>query len=125
MTVRVDVEADGPLWNGRAIFMLARTTDDVERDAARHAEDLVQARLHTVLRRPTGHYQSTVHVVYASDPYVDGEGTVYGRWLEGTGSRNATTRFKGYHTFRLMGQRAERDAGPIADRHIDRLARMI
>jgi hypothetical protein len=39
----------------------------------------------------------------------------YGPWLEGTGSRNQTTRFKGYHGYRLAAQELEAEAGVIAD----------
>jgi hypothetical protein len=121
----IDVRASGPMTNGRSLVMLAGTERDIELDAARHTEHLVQARLSRVLQNPTGRFQSTVHVVHSADPYVDGEGTVYGRWLEGVGSRNRTTRFKGYYTFRIVAQQAERDSGGIAERHTDMLARRL
>jgi hypothetical protein len=35
---------------------------------------------------------------------------VYGPWLEGTGSRNETTRFKGYHGMRLASELLEATA---------------
>lgn len=125
MSLKVEVNASGPLYNGRATPMLLDSAGDIELDVARKTERLVQARLSQVLQHPTGRYQSTIHVVHTADTYVDGEGTVYGRWLEGVGSRNRTTRFKGYYTFRIVGQRAERQAGPIADRHLDRLTRRL
>jgi hypothetical protein len=41
---------------------------------------------------------------------------VYGPWLEGVGSRNApTTRFPGYHTFQLVSQKIDGEAGSLAE----------
>ena len=40
---------------------------------------------------------------------------MYGPWLEGTGSRNQSTRFKGYHGFRLAAQELDAEAEGIAD----------
>lgn len=40
----------------------------------------------------------------------------YGPWLEGTGSRNSTTRFKGYGSFRLAGQELDAVAASIVDK---------
>lgn len=96
-----------------------------EVDTAQDAERRVHARLGRVLQHPTGRYQSTVDVVHAADPYVDGEGTVYGRWLEGESSRNAETRFKGYATFRRVALDVERGSGDIMDRRLERWARSV
>ena len=40
---------------------------------------------------------------------------IYGYWLEGIGSRNKTTRFKGYKTYRFMVQKIDDRAGVIAE----------
>ena len=40
----------------------------------------------------------------AVETIVTSGNAMYGPWLEGTGSRNATTRFKGYHGYRLASQ---------------------
>jgi len=39
---------------------------------------------------------------------------VYGGWLEGISSRNKTTRFKGYHAFRVMKEQLNRDKYDLA-----------
>jgi hypothetical protein len=57
---------------------------------------------------------------------VDDGGIVYGPWLEGVGSRNATTRFKGYRMWRRTAQQmqrggAEKIAQPIVDRAVREL----
>ena len=43
-------------------------------------------------------------------------GAVYGPWLEGVGSRNATTRFKGYWAFRKATSALDHAIEEIGDR---------
>lgn len=53
-------------------------------------------------------------VVGPDETVVTTENATYGPWLEGTGSRNATTRFKGYHSFRMAAQTLNGMAEDIA-----------
>jgi hypothetical protein len=46
---------------------------------------------------------------------------VYGPWLEGTSKRNRSTRFKGYHLWRLTRQRVQERAPEIAQAKIPEL----
>lgn len=124
--IEIKVKTRGPLFDRRGPMMVRRTIEDIEEDVGEHAAVLVHRRLNKVLKNPTGRFQSTIRSRHGhGGTFVDGEGTVYGRWLEGVTSRNATTRFKGYHTFRIVAQQVDRDAENIADRHIDRLARRL
>src|SRR5690242_17676851 len=43
------------------------------------------------------------------------KGEVWWPWLEGTSSRNRTTRFKGYHTFRDTARGLDDEAGRVAE----------
>lgn len=86
----------------------------------------VHRELGRVLQHPTGYYESRVVADLTSHPpAVHDSGVVYGPWLEGIGSRNATTRFKGYHTFRRIAQRMNGQVvsvvGPIMSRAVSRL----
>jgi KDO2-lipid IV(A) lauroyltransferase len=56
-----------------------------------------------------------MRVVSEGETVVTSDLATYGPWLEGTGSRNLTTRFKGYHTFRLVSQQVDEEAGPVAE----------
>lgn len=125
MPVDVRVRYSGPMFDNTGMRLLRDTNDDIEDDVVELAERLINARLPQVLRNPTGRFQSTIHIVHTADPYVDGEGTIYGRWLEGEGSRNRTTRFKGYHTFRIVAQMTDHAAGPVAEREIAHMARRL
>jgi hypothetical protein len=95
----------GPLFDGRAKQATFEMCLDIERTGADEAERLVLGRLAQVLQNPTGYYESRI----TTEPSAEGavvtdQGVVYGPWLEGIGSRNKDTRFKGYATFRRVGQ---------------------
>jgi hypothetical protein len=124
--IKVEVKARGPMTNQLGTIMLRNTTDDIEDEVGERANLLIHQRLQRVLQNPTGRFEATVMAVRSSgDVVVDGEGTIYGRWLEGVSTRNASTRFKGYATFRRTSQVVDKDAKPIADRQLDRLARRL
>lgn len=54
---------------------------------------------------------------------VHDSGIVYGPWLEGEGSRNLTTPFKGYRTFRKVAQQIDRKAPELLLQETRRYAR--
>lgn len=115
------VHVSGPLFDGRAMLALDNACDQAQENIARRGADIVRVELHRVLRNPTGYYESNVQAERhgASDQVTD-RGVVYGPWLEGTGSRNRTTRFKGYSTFRRVTPVLQRIAGPIVVEYIAR-----
>lgn len=101
-------------------------THAAERDVADEVYDTVQGNMHASFRAPTGRYWNRVHIERGDGGHVvtDG-GVVYGPWLEGVGSRNNTTRFKGYSSFRRATQRIDGRADEIAERTLPPyLARM-
>lgn len=124
--VEIDVKVRGPFADTRATRWLMDTADDAEEEVGERASALIHARLRGVLQHPTGRYESTVRAVRKTgDMVVDGEGTVYGRWLEGTSTRNDSTRFKGYVTFRIVGAQTDREAEPITERQVRQLGRRL
>jgi len=54
----------------------------------------------------------------AHETVVTTELAMYGPWLEGTGSRNLTTRFKGYWGFRRAAVRLDAEAEAIAEKAV-------
>jgi hypothetical protein len=131
-----NVTLSGPLFDGTAARAARDGTTAARKALARHGQLLAQTRLFSHIREhTTGKAISTVtttdhSVVYQTGKYsmpvlVDDELTdivittslaTYGPWLEGTGSRNVTTRFKGYHSFRQAGDDLELAAEAVADR---------
>jgi len=111
-----EVTTTGPLFDGRAEAALKKYVKDVEKKVADKAEEKIQQRLPQVIRHYTGRYSSSIH--QTSDDggtAVTDMPIVYGPWLEGVGSKNRTTRFKGYHTFRIVGQEVDAEAEQIAN----------
>lgn len=105
----------GPMFNGKTAVAMHTYADQVGYKVATYAEDQIQQRLGQVLQHPTGYYQSKVTVERAGSGYrVSDQGVVYGPWLEGVSSRNQSTRFKGYQTFRRTKALVDRKAPQIA-----------
>jgi hypothetical protein len=110
----VEVSMHGPVFNGQALAAMRDFERAAVADVADYGVEAVRENLHGVLKHPTGRYSSTIHAQKAALNAEILDGTVYGPWLEGVGSRNATTRFKGYHTFRKTTQKVQEQAGEIA-----------
>jgi hypothetical protein len=71
--------------------------------------------LQRVIRNPTPYYWTRIVVNRAVQARtVSDSRVVYGGWLEGVSRRNRTTRFKGYHTFRLIKQQINKEKARIA-----------
>lgn len=99
----------GALTRGDASSVMAGFGADLAEPVAHQAYAEVHLNLDQSLRNPTPIYETTI-VVDRSVPDFrvhDQDRMVYGPWLEGTGSRNATTRFKGYWSFRRAVQQVE------------------
>ena len=89
---------------------------NVTENVADYGEEMVRAGT-SIFRHPTGAYESRINTRFMGDrAEVNDHNSVYGPWLEGTGSRNRTTRFKGYHFWRKAGQQVEARATEIAER---------
>ena len=114
----------GPLFNGMARRAADDFADAWEEEMAEYALDHIRRTYHTPFRHPTGYYESHVRITNASlGPKVwDGglSGPKYGPWLEGLGSRNATTRFKGYHAFRNAARAVQVRAERMGERLLHR-----
>jgi hypothetical protein len=122
----VDVDYSGPIFDGRAAAAVTAFCHAAEHDIAQRGVNLVHAALGTSLRHPTGYYESHVVSDRSGSGYeVTDGGVVYGPWLEGVGSRNRTTRFKGYASFRRASATLDREAEGVAERTLPPyLARM-
>ncbi len=120
------VTVRGPIFDGRAGAAARDFERDWEDEYGHEVERAVHSRLNQVLRHQTGNYQRHVHTVTTGNgAEVNDSNIIYGPWLEGTGSRNRTTRFKGYATFRLVAQQMDRKAAAYARQMLPRfIARM-
>lgn len=122
----INLKLRGPLlthargWPARRVNAMM---EEMKEAVAREGVNMVRRQLDRVLQNPTGYYSSRVATDTAGENIrIHDSNVIYGPWLEGTSSRNQTTRFKGYSTFRIVKQRLNRAKSniirPIADRYI-------
>jgi hypothetical protein len=78
--------------------------EDAKQLVAKNGEEQVRLRVGRRAKHPTGSFAGAVHTkdfkkgrtIQADYPQI-----LYGPWLEGTSTRNTSTRFRGYSMFRL------------------------
>jgi len=129
MAVKFDVELKGPLWKDSK----GKVLDGIG-DVLQAAIEAGEQRLDETLRpRPSGVYLSVGEaqkgasskgnyrhnvqgkLIENQHALITDNGVVYGPWLEGESSRNAATRFKGYHAFRKVRDWLEANIHNIAN----------
>lgn len=125
----VKVTLKGPLLEGRAPGIINDVLKVVVADVAAEGERQVKVQLYSGHGLMSGHYRRSIHgettgigagvglaaagvsaVQFFGSPHgiIHDSRVVYGPWLEGIGSRNETSRFKGYAMFRNAHQQVER-----------------
>lgn len=117
MVFRVDVGTEGGVLGGRGSAYVPVLVQRIVDEVAREGKNYVVGHLATFIRKPTPFYwtQITTERVRIYHTRVWDQDVIYGAWLEGVGSRNKTTRFKGYAAFRLQTQRLAGDVPRIAE----------
>jgi hypothetical protein len=124
--ITVTTKTSGPLFNGSARRIIA----DLGRDATQAVGQAVISELHFKMDRsfknPTPYYETQVVMDRSADSIqIHDRGVVYGPWLEGTSSRNRTTRFKGYmiwrRTFQEINAKVDSIISQVVDRQVRRL----
>jgi hypothetical protein len=127
--IKMDVKLSGPLFSGSLPQKVGHRLDDTSQELADKGKDRLRELLQKggggVFKESTGNYREHIALELRVDHEVlltDG-GIVYGPWLEGTSSRNQSTRFKGYHVFRQVGDWLDEQAKVILDKHAGVLVR--
>lgn len=114
--MKITIDTSGPLFNGLAEEAVDDYIDEVKERIGQFAENRIHQVLGNVLRHPTGYYESHIQTErQGNDQVVHDSDVVYGPWLEGVGSRNLTTRFKGYRTFQKVAEEVDGQAQMIAE----------
>lgn len=123
MTIGIKVNVSGPVdrgqWKAKVRRATAAGLGDAEDELLKMASSDINSTLNSVLRHQTPHFRTQTKIV---SNRVENN-VIYGPWLEGTGSRNRTTRFKGYFTFRRVASRIRQKANYVTDRAITRALR--
>lgn len=98
---------------------LRETVDEV----AQRGHGLLQDRFRATFKHPTGAYAKRVVVDRAKTEdarVITDHFVIYGSWLEGTSTRNKSTRFKGYQSFRKVRLQLRKLSAPIAQQNLDK-----
>lgn len=113
---------DKPLRAHEAADLCRETREEVGRQALADWHE----NLDHSIRHPTPYYETQVTVQERGEAaVVHDRGIVYGPWLEGVGSRNRTTRFKGYFSLRRAAQSTRAKVGQVVRPAVERyLAKM-
>lgn len=118
-SIGIDVHTSGPVFDGRAERLLHEMARQVVWDVGMDALSEVHQLMDATFRNPTPYYETQVTIERRTDSVrVHDRGIIYGPWLEGTGSRNRTTRFKGYANFRRAAQHVQGRVPQIAERTV-------
>lgn len=142
--IRIDVNLDGPIFNGLAELAASDAADAIRKALAEKGEQRVKDAFNARIRVNRGIFIGTITTIGSSrvmvwvgpnnsktytmpvvvaDPATDlvvtSELATYSPWLQGSGSRNfPVTRFPGYHGFRIAAQELDLEAEVIAERVI-------
>lgn len=124
--IRVDVDARGPVFDGRAAHEVDAFLQDAKDDLAQQGLADLHFYMDLFFKNPTPYYETQVIAQrIGSDRVIHDRGIIYGPWLAGTGSRNRTTRFKGYAHWRRTVQDLTRKAPALLERalrpHLERM----
>lgn len=126
-SMNLHVTMTGPILWGKAPDIVAALCASAVTEVADYAKFEVLSQLDKVLQNPTGYYESQITdtPVTAYMHRIHDNGVVYGPWLEGISSRNETTRFKGYHTFRIVRSRLAQKTKAIVEAHFSRVREVL
>lgn len=98
-TLAPGVTATGPLFDGQSLRIVADMLREIDQAVGEEGVALVQQNLDTFTKHPSSppFYRNHIHTYRSGSnkTLIDDGGIVYGPWLEGVGSRNQTTKFKG------------------------------
>lgn len=110
MSQGITVTFNGPIFDNLDA-LISQWHDSATEIVATKVLSTVQQKMDANFKNPTPYYETQVTMDgYGAERTVHDRGIVYGPWLEGTGSRNATTSFKGYHHWRDTARDIENDS---------------
>ena len=136
-----NVSLSGPLFEGGAGSRVQQAIEDVVRELTELGMQRLTSpfptgvpvggtgRISPITGRagliyPGGHYRRNIHpTIYGAQAQIDDSEVLYGPWLEGVSSRNESTRFKGYSSFRRASQWLQEQAPDVAAKHAERLVK--
>lgn len=134
---RVEVSVHGSFFRTPIVSMLHSEMREVVQEVVDAGEREVVLNLHTAIYAHGGAHPDRYTVSGHARRMVSGDvvdslhgrvhwnSLIYGPWLEGVGSRNATTRFKGYFVFRQATTKLRVKSAQILRRHVSIIVRKL
>ena len=125
--LEVYMTREGPLFDGRANAAVKEWLDATKMEVAEIGADWIRIAAMGMDRSGRGGTGRAAEAVRVSrfGPFNDvrifggmERGQVWWPWLEGDSQRNRSSRFKGYHTFRLTRLRLRRYVTPVAQQRL-------
>ena len=118
--IGVSVRVSGPFFGGAAPDVIRDALSKSIGDVVALGETSVKLQLYPGHGLRSGHYRRSIHGEMQNSMFgrIHDSNVIYGPWLEGVGSRNQTTRFKGYHMFRQAKGELERKIPGIVNRRV-------
>lgn len=125
MSFDVNVKIDAPAVEPAAAGRVADIIQGAVEVLAELGMNRLTAAFPTGVPVKTGNYWRHIEkFVEGPLAQLDDSGVIYGPWIEGTSSRNETSRFKGYSTFRRAAQWLQEEQVPIvAQKAVDQIVR--
>jgi len=124
---RAVVKLRGPLFTGQAPEAVAGFLTDLTQAVGDKSVEHFRFMAMATYKDPTPYYWTKVQTerVSAERVRVHDDMVVYGPWLEGIGSRNRTSRFKGYRLWRKNFQDTKAMVTRIAAAQFNNLLRRL
>jgi hypothetical protein len=108
------VRVSGPIFDGRADAYISEACQDAQTALGGVALAAVRAGT-SAFRHSTGRYESRLDMRSGRRAAVVAAPLIYGPWLEGTGSRNRSSRFPGYHFWATAAAAVAAAARPVVE----------
>lgn len=124
----VHVDTHGPLFDGTAPGIVRDGIHHGVLAVGEYAADWVRDHYDAHHKHPSTppYARSRIRIIDQFPRIRIGDGgIIYGPWLEGVGSRNKTTRFKGYAHYRQTAARVRASGGKIFQSVFTRYVRKI
>jgi hypothetical protein len=126
LKIKVQPVITGPIADGTAIKACAEWAERVTGRLGDEAVDLLGKFPMDKTGRARGGFEENLHAVRKSPVRVDVrgpqvKGVAWSSWLEGTSSRNQSTKFKGYHLFRKTRAELDKRSPEIGQAVLDEL----
>ena len=124
---QITVSIHGPLLKGNGPKEVHEALSKAIVDLATEGQMQVRQQLYVGHGRITGHYRGSVHAELTDSLHgrIHDSGVVYGPWLEGVGSRNEKSRFKGFAMFRNAKQALEKLKEGIVQKRIHEVVKKL